>query len=81
MCVAAPGCTEEEPERRQPPHDAYPYLTQELGRRLKALMDAGTVIDPQGVPIECLKAENESLRARGADHEVMLEELPEFGPP
>lgn len=56
----------------------YQHLAEEFERRLKILIEAGTVVDPRAAQIERLKAENEALRARVADREATIAELTEF---
>ncbi len=57
---------------------AYQHLAEEFERRLRALQDAGEIIDLRAAQIERLKEENAQLRKRIADRDAQLAELTEF---
>ncbi|MCX5370140.1 MULTISPECIES: hypothetical protein [unclassified Streptomyces] len=56
----------------------YQHLAEEFERRLKALQDAGEIVDPRDAQIAGLKAANSDLRERMAKREARIVELVEF---
>ncbi|MFD8863475.1 hypothetical protein ACFV1F_03555 [Streptomyces sp. NPDC059590] len=56
----------------------YQHLAEEFERRLKALQDAGEIVDPRDAQITRLKAANSDLRERVAKREARIVELVEF---
>lgn len=57
---------------------AYQHLAEEFERRLRALRDAGEIVDQRAAQIERLKEENDKLKKRIADRDEQLTELTEF---
>ncbi|MGW1197251.1 hypothetical protein ACWD4B_15655 [Streptomyces sp. NPDC002536] len=56
----------------------YQHLAEEFERRLRALQDAGEIVDPRAAQIERLKAENAELKKRVADRDEELAKLIAF---
>ncbi|SCF69375.1 hypothetical protein [Streptomyces sp. Ncost-T10-10d] len=56
----------------------YQHLAQEFERRLAALRDAGTVLDPRAAQVERLKEANATLKARLDQRDAELESLKDF---
>jgi uncharacterized protein (DUF3084 family) len=56
----------------------YQHLAEEFERRLKALQDAGEIVDPREGQIDQLKADNADLRERLARRDARIAELTEF---
>ncbi|MEU5384180.1 hypothetical protein [Kitasatospora cineracea] len=56
----------------------YQHLAEEFERRLKALQDAGEIVDPRDAQIARLKAANSELKERVAKRDARITELTEF---
>ncbi|MEE1829257.1 hypothetical protein PUR61_44905 [Streptomyces sp. BE20] len=56
----------------------YQHLAEEFERRLKALQDAGEIVDPRQSQIARLKADNADLRERVTRRDTRIAELVEF---
>ncbi|MFE2727565.1 hypothetical protein [Kitasatospora sp. NPDC059327] len=56
----------------------YQHLAEEFERRLKALQDAGEIVDPRDKQIIRLKADNADLRGRIVRRDERIAELAEF---
>ncbi|MBK3623292.1 hypothetical protein JHN59_00175 [Streptomyces sp. MBT49] len=57
---------------------AYQHLAEEFEQRVKALRDAGKIVDPRDAQIERLKGEVAELRKRVAARDQKLAEAAEF---
>ncbi|MFJ4969812.1 hypothetical protein [Streptomyces sp. NPDC088755] len=58
----------------------YQHLAEEFERRLRALQEAGEVVDPRVAQIERLKAQVAELKERVARRDAELAELAAFKP-
>ncbi|MGW2508506.1 hypothetical protein ACWC0A_03555 [Streptomyces scopuliridis] len=56
----------------------YQHLAEEFGRRLRALEEAGEIVDPRAAQIDRLKAHVGELKERVAERNVQISELAEF---
>ncbi|KIX80000.1 hypothetical protein SF12_00660 [Streptomyces sp. MBRL 601] len=56
----------------------YQHLAEEFDRRLKALQEAGQIVDPRAAQIERLKAQVAELKERLAKRDEALAELTAF---
>ncbi|MFB7634656.1 hypothetical protein ACFC0M_27415 [Streptomyces sp. NPDC056149] len=56
----------------------YQHLAEEFERRLKALQEAGQIVDPRAAQIERLKAQVAELKERLAKRDEALAELAAF---